>query len=482
LADEIEPVIRAAVDATFDDVVAAFREGVRIDSRNPFDGGPGEAEFQARYADQLQSAGAAVESWAVDIPALVAAYPWMAGEVERGWEDERPCVIGWLPSMAAPAVGAAGSPDKSAHLILNSHADTVGITDPPLWSFPPHAGDLVDGEIRGLGSLDAKVNLYAYLGAALALREAGILLARPVMIQSVADEERSGAGALDCVRRGYTATAAVVGEPTDLTVSPGSRGKTNLHLEIFGESAHPGEGWRGVNAIEMGWRYVEALQRLRDDLDRTRMHPLWAGLPAGHVWNLMAFNSGPVPRAVPARCELVYGIGLIGTERIAEMQPLVEAAIAEVTAADPWLLAHPPAVSWLPPAMEPSVADPGHPAVRGLARAVRRVQGREPVIAAASVATDARHLTNSGGIPSINFGPGVTRRAHSPNETIGVEDLRTTIHALALFLVDYCGIAGEAIASAEATPAGVGRSPQPSQPPGPGRRPDVTVSTQEREP
>jgi acetylornithine deacetylase len=117
--------------------------------------------------------------------------------------------------------------------------------------------------------------------------------------------------------------------------------------------------------------------------------------------------------------------------------------------------------------MEPSVADPGHPAVRGLARAVRRVQGREPVIAAASVATDARHLTNSGGIPSINFGPGVTRRAHSPNETIGVEDLRTTIHALALFLVDYCGIAGEAIASAEATPAGVGRSPRPSQPPRP---------------
>jgi acetylornithine deacetylase len=448
LADEIERAIGAAVDATFEAAVDALREGVRIDSRNPFDGGPGEAAFQARYAEELRMAGAKTETWAVDIPALVAAYPWMAAEVERGWDQERPCVVGWLPSAAPGPMAAAPDSDKAAHLILNSHADTVGITDPPLWSFPPHAGDLVHGEIRGLGSLDAKVNLYAYFGAALALREAGIRLARPVMVQSVADEERSGAGALDCVRRGYTATAAIVGEPTDLTVSPGSRGKTNLRLEVFGESAHPGEGWRGVNAIEMAWRYVEALQQLRDELDRTRMHPLWAGLPAGHVWNLMAFNSGPVPRAVPARSELVYGIGLIGTERIAEMQPLVEAAIAEVTAADPWLAAHPPAVSWLPPAMEPSVADPGHPAIQGLARAVRRVRGREPVIAAASVATDARHLTNSGAIPSINFGPGVTRRAHSPNETIRVEDLRTTIHALALFLVDYCGIAGEAIASA----------------------------------
>jgi acetylornithine deacetylase len=442
----VEATVRAAVDAVFDHVVDLLREGVRIDSRNPADGGPGEAAFQAEYAARLRDAGATVESWPVDIGALVAAYPWIGPQVERGWGDPRPAVIGWLPSEQT----ARG---RHAHLILNSHADTVGITEPAAWAFPPHAGDVVAGEVRGLGSLDAKANLYAFLGAALALREAGIRLARPAMIEAVPDEEFSGAGALECVRRGYTATAAVLGEPTDLTVRPGSRGKANLHIEVQGESAHPGEGWLGVNAIEMAWRYIEALQRLRDHLDKTQMHPLWAGLPQGHVWNLMAVNSGPLGRAVPARCEIVYGVGLIGEERLADMRALVEVELDRVTATDPWLAAHPPVVSWRGLASDPTVTDPGHPAVRSLARAVQLVSGREPVISAASVVTDARHLTNAGGIPSINFGPGATRRAHSPNETMPLADLRATVLSIALLLVDYCGIAGEAIASAGAVPS-----------------------------
>jgi acetylornithine deacetylase len=458
VVDRIEPTdteaaVLAAVDATFDDVVAALCEGVRIDSRNPFDGGPGEAAFQARYAEHLRAAGATIESWPVDIPGLVAAYPAIAPQVERGWDEPRPCVIGWLPSAEPPA-------GKAAHLILNSHADTVGITEPDSWSFPPHAGDVAGGEVRGLGSLDAKADLYGFLGAALALREAGIVLARPVMIQAVADEEMSGAGSLECVRRGYTATAAVLGEPTDLTVRPGSRGKANLHVEVYGESAHPGEGWLGVNAIQKAWAYVEALQSFRDHLDRTRMHPLWAGLPVGHVWNLMALNSGPLGRAVPARCEIVYGIGLIGEERVGEMRALVEAELDRVTASDPWLAEHPPRITWRGLASDPTVTDPAHPAVRSLARAVHIVSGQEPVPAAASVVTDARHLTNSGGIPSINFGPGATRRAHSPNESITLADLRSAIRSIALLLVDYCGIAGEAIASAELARPAAGASPE----------------------
>src|SRR5687767_4501517 len=98
----MESVVRAAIDATFGAVVEALREGIRTDSRNPYDGGPGEAAFQARYAEQLRTAGATVESWPVDIPALVAGYPWMASQVERGWTEERPCVIGWLPSAEPP--------------------------------------------------------------------------------------------------------------------------------------------------------------------------------------------------------------------------------------------------------------------------------------------------------------------------------------------------------------------------------------------
>jgi acetylornithine deacetylase len=435
--------IRPAVDATFDELLAAFREGVRIDSRNPADGGPGEAEFQRHYGGLLADAGATVETWTIDVDALVAAYPSVfaaAGKVDAQAMDGRPVVIGWLPSVE-PADG------RRAHVILNSHADTVGITDPGSWALPAHSAEVVEGELHGLGSLDAKGSLFTFLGATLALQRAGIRLTRPVMIQSVVDEEVTGAGTLECVRRGYTANAAIVGEPTDLAVCPGSRGKATLHLDVRGRSAHPGEGWRGVNAIRKAWQYVEALDALRDRLDRSAMHPLWAGLPAGHVWNLMAMNSGPLGRAVPSRCEIVYGIGTIGTERNGEMRPIVEEALAAVTAGDPWLTEHPPTLTWRGLAMEAAVSDPGHPAVEAMLDAGRRVTGQVPALTAASVATDGRHLVNAGGIPAINFGPGATRRAHSPGESVGLAQVREAITWLSCFLAAYCGIAGEPIGS-----------------------------------
>lgn len=448
-AADLERRIRDGVDATFDDLVAQFREGVRVDSRNPVDGGPGEAAFQHLYTELLARAGARVETFDVDTDALIDAYPWMSSLVERHGMEDRPVVLGWLPS-AQPPIG------KAAHVILNSHADTVGITDPDQWRHPPHQAEVVDGELHGLGSLDAKGSLFTFLGAALALREAGILLARPVMIQSVADEELSGAGALECVRRGYTASVAIVGEPTDLAVCPGSRGKATLYLDVRGERAHPGEGWRGVNAIRKAWLYVDALDALRDRLEETRMHPLWAALPEGHVWNLMAMNSGPTGRAVPAHCQVVYGIGLIGTERVDEMRVVVGEALAEVTAGDRWLADHPPTLAWRGAIMEPAVSDARHPAVEAMVAAGRRVRGHTPLVTAASVATDGRHLTNSGGIPSINFGPGATRRAHSPGESVALADVRAAITWVSLFLATYCGIADEPVGSAQESPPHIG--------------------------
>jgi acetylornithine deacetylase len=272
------------------------------------------------------------------------------------------------------------------------------------------------------------------------LRAAGVTLRRSVVVQSVVDEEAGGAGALDCIRRGYTATAAVVGEPTSLRICPGSRGSLTVALRVAGRKAHPGEGWRGVNAVHAAWRYVEALERLRDELDRTRMHPLWAALPVGHVWNLMAIDSGPAGRAVPDRCEVRYGIGLIGTERLADLQEIVTAAIARVTAADPWLAEHPPDLEWSPWPLEPAVTDPAHPAVASMVAAGAAL-GERPVVQALSAVSDARHLTNTGGIPTINFGPGGLHRCHGPEEALPVEELRRAVTWLALFIARYCGVA-----------------------------------------
>lgn len=413
MSGDLIDAVRSAASEIIDDVVEKLRAGVRIPSVTP-----AERTFQEFFAGELEQLGCRVEVW------------------EPEGLPGRPNVIGWLPADERPDGGRA-------HLILNSHADTVAPGDDAAWRHPPFAGALEGGAVFGLGSADAKGCLFTFLGAAMALRRAEIRLKRSVMIQSVVDEEWGGAGVLACVRRGHTATAAVVGEPTGLRVCPASRGAMGLHLRVFGGRAHPGEGWRGVNAIRKAWQYIEALDRLRDELDRTHMHPLWAALPSGHVWNLMGIAGGamgmPAARSVPDACEVNYGIGLIGAESPDAMRPIIEEALNTVTAADPWLSAHPPEITWRPGAFEPAVTDPAHPAVGELARAVTDLAYGPSVVQALSAATDARHLVGAGGIPSINFGPGELRLAHSPLEYLPVDELRKAIEIMALFIARYCG-------------------------------------------
>lgn len=441
--DELVGVVREAASAVLDETVEGLRAAIRIDSTNPACGGPGEGACQALVADALRRLGCRVETWEPDPAALAGRFPFLEGSLPPAGFAGRPNVVGWLPAVE-PAR------DGRAHLILNTHVDTVGPGDAAAWPRPPFDAAMDDGHVVGLGAVDAKGCLFAFIGAAAALRHAQIRLRRPVMLQAVVDEESSGAGTLDCLRRGYTAAAAVVGEPTGLRVCPASRGAAHLRLRVVGRGAHPGEGWRGVNAIRKAWQYVEALDRLRDELDRTRMHPLWAPLPAGHVWNLLAIHAGPAAdgaaggapaRSVPDSCEVHYGVGLIGDERPETMRPIVEAALAAVTRADPWLATHPPEITWRPGGFEPAVTDPTHPAVGALLDAATAAGLAPSPPQAFSAATDGRHLTNAGGIPAVNFGPGLVHRAHSPHEALPVDDLRRAIEVLAIFLARSCGIA-----------------------------------------
>ncbi len=391
----------------------------------------GEGVFQQYFAGELERLGCRVRLWEPDADALLDQYPELGHVIPAEGFAGRPNVVGW--------VSDADAPDAETHLVLNSHADTVGPGDPASWPAPPFAGVVRDGRIVGLGAADAKGCLFTFVGALTILRAAGIRLRRRVQIQSVVGEESGGAGTLECLRQGYTGTAALVGEPTSMRLCLGTRGSVDLLIRVTGRKAHPGEGWRGVNAIGLAWRYVEALARLRDELDRTDMHPLWAPLPQGHVWNLMALNSGPTGRAVPDRCDLHYSVGLIGTESNSDMEGRVGAALAAVTAADPWLVAHPPEIRWTTRDRLPTVTDPSHPAAVAMAEAGRALgeSGAEP--RGFSAVADTRHLVRLGGIPTLTFGPGDIHQCHGPDEALPVDELRRAATWTALFLAVYCG-------------------------------------------
>jgi len=80
--------------------------------------------------------------------------------------------------------------------------------------------------------------------------------------------------------------------------------------------------------------------------------------------------------------------------------------------------------------------------VEAVAGAYRDAVGLEPVYEGMTYASDARLLIDVGGTPTIVFGPGDVRDAHSANESVSLEDLERTVRTLALTVLRYLGHSG----------------------------------------
>jgi acetylornithine deacetylase/succinyl-diaminopimelate desuccinylase-like protein len=138
-------------------VLEWLREYIRIDTTNP----PGDVSLAADWVEGvLQAAGVATTR------------------------------IGPSPAKAN-VVATIGEGDPSRSLVLAHHMDVVpAVSDD--WSVPPFSGDLRDDFVWGRGTLDMKAFGVMTMVCAVALKEAGVPLARPLRILATADEEVGG--------------------------------------------------------------------------------------------------------------------------------------------------------------------------------------------------------------------------------------------------------------------------------------------------
>jgi len=152
-------------------------------------------------------------------------------------------------------------------LMLNGHMDTI----PPEGNdvVSPYAGSVRGGKLYGLGALDMKGSLSAYVYATKALKDAGVKLSGKLYLAFVVDEE-SGAcskmGTQYLLEEGVVPKACIIGEHGTV-VRIGQRGGYRFKLIVKGESVHTGvsaweKGEEGRNAIVDMSKAIEALQGL----------------------------------------------------------------------------------------------------------------------------------------------------------------------------------------------------------------------------
>ncbi|TFC61138.1 M20/M25/M40 family metallo-hydrolase [Cryobacterium sp. TMB1-7] len=221
-----------------DPVVLAARL-IAIDSTNPdlCPDGAGEAE---------------IADWCAQ---------WLAA---RGFEVHRLEERSGRPSI----VGIKRGTGEGASLMLNAHLDTVGVDG---YEGDPFSGARHSDRVHGRGAFDTKGGLAAVLVAA--HRATLTPLAGDLLVTLVADEEFGSLGTEEVLRR-FTADAAIVVEPSELSLTVCHRGFAWFELTLHGRAAHGSMPGQGVDAIRHAGLVLQGLDELRAGIEQKPAHPL----------------------------------------------------------------------------------------------------------------------------------------------------------------------------------------------------------------
>lgn len=386
-----------------------------------------EAPCQDFLARELAARGYAVDRWAVreaDIAALRGFSPVMD-------TDYATCLT---------VVGTRRAENPTGRsLILQGHIDVVPAGPAAMWSSPPFVPTERDGWLHGRGANDMKAGVSCMVFALDALAQAGLAPAADIHVQTVAEEESTGNGALATLARGYRADAALIPEPTGGTITRAAVGCMWFRLRVAGRPVHVAVADQGTNAIMSAYGLLRALEDLTARLNDAARGDAWFGdIPRPLKFNPGVIRGGDWASSTPAWCEVDCRIGLLPGASLADARAGVEATVQAAAAQDSFLRENPPAVIWNGFQAEGYVLEPGSAAEAVLAEAHQAVHGAALQARRSTAVNDGRFYVHAG-MPALVYGPRGEGN-HGFDERTELASVKATTVAIALFVAAWCGV------------------------------------------
>ena len=130
----------------------------------------------------------------------------------------------------------------SPTILYDAHMDTVGIGDEKKWKYPPYSARIIGGKLFGRGASDDKGCIAAMVYAGAIAKHLGLLRGITLhVVASVQEELAEGEGMEYLFSKGRLRPDIVlIGEPTNLCIAYGNRGKVGLRITVRGRSGHAG--------------------------------------------------------------------------------------------------------------------------------------------------------------------------------------------------------------------------------------------------
>ena len=304
-------------------------------------------------------------------------------------------------------------PSDKPGIALSGHTDVVPI-DGQKWNSDPWLLTEHDGRLFGRGTADMK----AFLGILLA--KAPEMLRRepttPIHLVFTYDEEVGclGVRSLLKVLRDLPVRpfACIIGEPTDMKVMVGHKGKMSLRCHVHGRECHSSLAPEGVNAIEYAAAVIGRLRAMADRM--AREGPFDRDFDVAHsTIHTGVVHGGTALNIVPKDCsfdfEFRYVPGVDPEALLAEVKGFTEEnLVPEMKKVD-----REAGFTW-----EPISAFPGlnTPVDSEIVAFVKSLTGGNSV-GKVAFGTEGG-LYQQAGIPTVICGPGSIAQAHKPDEFI----------------------------------------------------------------
>jgi putative selenium metabolism hydrolase len=332
---------------------------------------------------------------------------------EEVWIDRLGNVIG--------RVGAGRGPK----LLFNGHMDTVDVGDPSRWVHPPYDAVIEGGILYGRGACDMKGGLAAMVYAVKALLDAGMELAGDLYVVGIVQEEPCEGMAMRIVveEDAIHPDFVVLGEPSDLQVKVGHRGRLEMQVKVAGKAAHASAPSLGHNAIHNAARLIFGIELLATRLATDPF--LGQGTLAVTEIQSRAASRNALPDCCSFYIDRRLTLGETERKALAEIQSLIntEEVDAQVEVTDYQANSYAGYECRARNFFPAWVMAEDHPLVQATVRSVRRTLGYRPRVGRWAFSTDGVYTAGMANIPTVGFGPGEERYAHTVEEQIRLNDV-----------------------------------------------------------
>ncbi len=325
-------------------------------------------------------------------------------------------------------IGRIGTGSKV--LVYDSHIDTVGVGDIDDWKWDPFVGKVEDGILYARGACDEKGSTPGMVYGLAIARDLGLLDEYTVYYFGNMEEWCDGIGpnAFVEVDPKVRPDFVVIGEPTKMNVYRGHKGRIELKITALGRSAHAAVHYIGDNAV---YKMASIINLVRELDRRFRFgmgrHPV-LGNPSIAVTNAVARTNSL--NAVPDQFTIYIDRRLTLNEPHDYVVDLIKGLIPDYLQneilVEELFYDEPSYTGFVFPVNKYFPAwlqEETHPLIQAGQKTIQHLWDEERPLGTWDFSTNGTYWAGKAGIPSIGFGPGDEKTAHTYMENVPLDDV-----------------------------------------------------------